>query len=147
MVAPQMDQKRLGPLEKPHRITDMYISLICMSVIQKSSKYKRGRIRRRRIAPNRRIRIDKKRRRKKKKKLKRRKEKEENHAICELRSGQGAGDLIFYSLCGPEETKKNKKQRSCDGRRRAAPRLGWQLAQKYGCAQRTGAHARPKPTS
>ncbi len=30
---------------------------------------------------------------------------------------------------------------------RAAPRLEWQCAQKDGCAQRTGAHARPKPTS
>ncbi len=29
----------------------------------------------------------------------------------------------------------------------AAPRLAWQCAQKDGCAQRTGAHARPKPTS
>jgi hypothetical protein len=43
----------------------------------------------------------------------------------------------------------NEKQRSCDGQGggRAAPRLGWQWAQKDGCAQRTGAHARPKPTS
>ncbi len=30
---------------------------------------------------------------------------------------------------------------------RAAPRLAWQCAQKDGCARRTGAHARPKPTS
>jgi FtsH-binding integral membrane protein len=30
---------------------------------------------------------------------------------------------------------------------RIAPRLGWQWAQKDGCAQRTGAHAWPKPTS
>ncbi len=30
---------------------------------------------------------------------------------------------------------------------RAAPRLAWQYAQKDGCAQRTGANARPKPTS
>jgi hypothetical protein len=30
---------------------------------------------------------------------------------------------------------------------RAAPRLAWQCDQKDGCAQRTGAHARPKPTS
>jgi len=30
---------------------------------------------------------------------------------------------------------------------RAAPRLPCYLAQKDGCAQRTGAHARPKPTS
>ncbi len=30
---------------------------------------------------------------------------------------------------------------------RAAPRLAWQWAQEDGCAQRTGAHARPKPTS
>jgi hypothetical protein len=39
------------------------------------------------------------------------------------------------------------KQRSCDGGGGAAPRLAWQCAQKDGCAQRTGAHARPKPTS
>ena len=30
---------------------------------------------------------------------------------------------------------------------RAAPRLAWQCAQKDGCAQRTGAHARSEPTS
>ncbi len=42
----------------------------------------------------------------------------------------------------------NKKQRSCNGGEgRAAPRLGWQWVQKDGCAQRTGAHARPNPTS
>jgi len=29
---------------------------------------------------------------------------------------------------------------------RAAPRWAWQWAQKDGCVQRTGAHARPKPT-
>ena len=40
----------------------------------------------------------------------------------------------------------NMKQQSWDGRGRAAPCLAWQCAQKYGCAQRTGAHARPKPT-
>ncbi len=42
----------------------------------------------------------------------------------------------------------NKKQRSCDGREgRAAPHFVWLWAQKDGCAQRTGAHSRPKPTS
>ncbi len=42
----------------------------------------------------------------------------------------------------------NKKQRSCDGRgARSAPVLHVKWAQKEGCAQRTGAHARPKPTS
>ncbi len=30
---------------------------------------------------------------------------------------------------------------------RAAPRWAWQWVQKDGCAQRTGAHSRPKPTS
>ncbi len=30
---------------------------------------------------------------------------------------------------------------------RAAPCLAWQCAKKDECAQRTGAHARPKPTS
>ena len=33
------------------------------------------------------------------------------------------------------------------GEGRAAPRLRWQWVKKDGCAQRTGAHARPKPTS
>jgi hypothetical protein len=33
------------------------------------------------------------------------------------------------------------------GKGRVAPRLASQYAQKDGCAQRTGAHARPKPTS
>ncbi len=83
-------------------------------------------------------------------------------------AGRGTGDLLFHSLCGPVERKNpwygrpkfdifyiycwgsNKKQRSCDeqgGGGRAAPRLACQWAQKDGCAQRTGAHARPKPTS
>ncbi len=44
--------------------------------------------------------------------------------------------------------RSNKKHKAAmDGGGRAAPRLGWQCAQKDGCAQRTGAHARPKPTS
>ncbi len=46
---------------------------------------------------------------------------------------------IYYS---PEGT---AKLRWAGGR--AAPRLPWQLTQKDGCAQRTGAHARPEPTS
>ncbi len=41
----------------------------------------------------------------------------------------------------------NKKQDGRGGGERAAPGLAWQWAQKDGCAQRTGAHARPKPTS
>ncbi len=43
----------------------------------------------------------------------------------------------------------NEKQRSCDGRGGGARSalFAWQWAQKDGCAQRTGAHARPKPTS
>jgi hypothetical protein len=54
MVAPQMDKKRLGPLEKPLRMTDMYnVYIINMHVCNTK---KRRRIRRRRIAPNRRIR-------------------------------------------------------------------------------------------
>jgi hypothetical protein len=74
--------------------------------------------------------------------------------------GGGGRWTSFHSLCVPVERKKpltdliyfwgsNKKQRSCDGRERgrAAPRLAWQWAQKDGCAQCTGAHARPKPTS
>jgi hypothetical protein len=39
------------------------------------------------------------------------------------------------------------KLRWVGGGGRTAPRLAWQCAQKDGCAQRTGAHARPKPTS
>ena len=56
--------------------------------------------------------------------------------------GPSSTDLIYF-------WGSNKKQRSCDGRwgGRAAPRLAWQWAQKDGCAQRTGAHARPKLTS
>ena len=59
-----MDQKRLGPLEKPLRMTDMYIYIIIIHVsnTKKILKYKRRRIRRRRIAPTRRIRRYKKRR-------------------------------------------------------------------------------------
>ncbi len=43
----------------------------------------------------------------------------------------------------------NKKQRSCDGRVGGAQRHVWRgnEPKKDGCAQRTGAHARPKPTS
>jgi hypothetical protein len=40
-----------------------------------------------------------------------------------------------------------RSSEAAKGGGRAAPRLGWQWAQKDGCAQRTGAHARPKPTS
>ncbi len=56
--------------------------------------------------------------------------------------GLSSTDLIYF-------WGSNKKQRSCDGRGggRAAPRLAWQWAKKDGCAQCTGAHARPKPTS
>ncbi len=40
------------------------------------------------------------------------------------------------------------EQRSCDGRGgRAAPLWAWQWVKKDRCARRTGAHARPKPTS
>jgi hypothetical protein len=42
----------------------------------------------------------------------------------------------------------NKKQRSCDGRGGAQrPVLYVNESKKDGCAQRPGAHARPKPTS
>jgi hypothetical protein len=59
MVALQMDKKRLGPLEKPLRMTDkVYIINMHTCNTKKSLKYKRRRIRRRRIAPNRRIRRD-----------------------------------------------------------------------------------------
>jgi hypothetical protein len=56
-----MDQKKLGPLEKPIRRTEMCISLMCVSVIQQL-KYKKRRLRRRRIIITRRIRREKKRR-------------------------------------------------------------------------------------
>jgi hypothetical protein len=56
-----MDQKKLGPLEKPIRRTEMCISLMCMSVIQQL-KYKKRRLRRRRIILTRRIRRENKRR-------------------------------------------------------------------------------------
>ena len=61
LIWPQMDQKKLGPLEKPLRRTEMCISLMCVSVIQQS-KYKKRRLRRRRIILTRRIRREKKRR-------------------------------------------------------------------------------------
>jgi hypothetical protein len=43
----------------------------------------------------------------------------------------------------------NKKQRSCNGRGEGAQRPFWRVSEpkKDGCAQRTGANARPKPTS
>ncbi len=59
LIWPQMDQKKLGPLEKPIRRTE--ISLMCVSVIQQL-KYKMRRLRRRRIILTRRIRREKKRR-------------------------------------------------------------------------------------
>jgi hypothetical protein len=60
MAAPQKDQKRLGPLEKPLKMTDMCRSLTCNTT--NSLKYKRRIIRKRRTAPTRRLRRDKKRR-------------------------------------------------------------------------------------
>ncbi len=61
LIWPQMDQKRLGPLEKPIRRTEMCISLMCVSVIQQLN-YKKRRLRRRRKILIRRIRREKKRR-------------------------------------------------------------------------------------
>jgi hypothetical protein len=60
MAAPQKVQKRLGPFEKPLKMTEMCRSLTCNTT--NSLKYKRRRIRKRRIAPTRRLRRDKKRR-------------------------------------------------------------------------------------
>ncbi len=60
LIWPQMDQKKLGPLEKPLK-TEMCMSLMCVPVIQQS-KYKKKRLRRRRIILPRRIRREKKRR-------------------------------------------------------------------------------------
>jgi hypothetical protein len=60
-----MDQKRLGPLEKPLRMKDMCTVryIINMHVSNtKFLKYKKRRIRKRRIVPTRRIRRGKKRR-------------------------------------------------------------------------------------
>ncbi len=48
-------------------------------------------------------------------------------------------EIVFFYLGGAA------KLRWAVGR--AAPGWVWQRAQKDGCAQRTGAHARPKPTS
>jgi hypothetical protein len=76
-------------------------------------------------------------------------------------AGRGAGDLRFHSLCGSVERRGWPKfdrfyifrdrirsgEAAMGGGGRAAPRFGWQWAQKEGCAQRTGGHARPKPTS
>ena len=61
LIWPQMDQKKLGPLEKPLRRTEMCISLMCVSVIEQS-KYKKRRLRRRRIILTSRIRREKERR-------------------------------------------------------------------------------------
>jgi hypothetical protein len=77
----------------------------------------------------------------------------------------GTRDLIFHSLCGPVERKKPwiwaaqvrqiylifegriiSSEAAMGGGGRAAPCLVWQWADKDGCAQRTGAHARPKHT-
>jgi hypothetical protein len=61
MLAPNGLKKAWPPGKTPQN--DIYvISLICMSVIQKKLKYKKRRIRRRRIAPTKRIRRGKKRR-------------------------------------------------------------------------------------
>ncbi len=55
-----MDQKRPGPVEKPLRMTDILCYYVCDAT--NSLKYKKRRIRRRRIVPTRRIRREKKRR-------------------------------------------------------------------------------------
>jgi hypothetical protein len=59
MAAPQKNQKRLGPLEKPLKMTDMCSPLTCNTT---KVKCKRRRIRKRRTVPTRRLRRDKKRR-------------------------------------------------------------------------------------
>jgi hypothetical protein len=41
----------------------------------------------------------------------------------------------------------NKKPQSWDGRGARSAPFGTEMSPKDGCAQRTGAHARPKPTS
>ncbi len=51
--------------------------------------------------------------------------------------------LTVYREC--DEDRSNEAAMSKGGR--AAPRFASWWAQKDGCAQRTGAHARPKPTS
>jgi hypothetical protein len=61
MAAPQKNQKRLGPLEKPLKMTDMCSPLTCNTT--NSKMYcKRRRIRKPRTVPTRRLRRDKKRR-------------------------------------------------------------------------------------
>jgi hypothetical protein len=61
MAAPQKNQKRLVPLEKPLKMTDM-CSPLTYDVIQQTVKCNRRRIRKRRTVPTRRLRRDKKRR-------------------------------------------------------------------------------------
>ncbi len=51
-----------------------------------------------------------------------------------------SGNSLFFYFGGSSEA-------AMDRWGREAPRWAWQWAQKDGCAQRTGAHARPKPTS
>jgi hypothetical protein len=105
-----------------------------------------------------------------KKKLKKREEKEENNKKKWSKSytkkekpkklGRMVAPVHFDPKILPKGSAKLRKMmetgelfvvyRECDGRRgwaRSAPFCACQSAQKDGCAQRTGAHARPEPTS
>ena len=52
-------------------------------------------------------------------------------------------ELVYFFILGF----LGSNEAAMGGGGRAAPRWAWQSAQKDGCAQRTGAHARQKPTS
>ena len=65
--------------------------------------------------------------------------------ICPRRPKFGPGGRHFVSGNSFFCLGGAAKLRWAEGR--AAPRWAWQGAQNDGCAQRTGAHARPKPTS
>ena len=161
---PQRDQKRLGHLKKSLGMMDMCIYIINMHVCNttNSLKYKKRRIRRRRIAPT----------KEKPKKIGRMVAPAQNfdlkilpEASAKLRwagLGQKTSYLIASAVCMWSSGKKNAfdvggpssidfiyfweaAKLRCAGL--AAPCLGRKWAEKDGCAQRTGAHARPKPTS
>ncbi len=81
-------------------------------------------------------------------------------------AGRGTGDLYFIASVVQRKEKTldvggpssiyfiyifggwiRNSEAATSGGGRAAPRLACQWARKDGCAQRTGAHSRPKPTS
>ncbi len=70
----------------------------------------------------------------------------EGLALCVL-SGLGSRVERKRPFTQAARVKRRKTSEAAMGGGRAAPCLARQWAQKDGCAQRTGAHARPKPTS